>query len=192
MQTYRSNTYVPKLVQMTKSLAGKNSFQSSCTDEAGRLLAVLAGQIKQGKILEIGTGLGVGSSWILSAIAPSVNFISIDSDSNKIEKVRKTINHPQAEFVKGDWKEVISIGPFQLIFADAAIVKTVEGEQLFDILDIGGLLFMDDFTPEEHWPDEWRGRPDQVREFWLNHENLASTEVYLTPKSSAILATRIR
>jgi predicted O-methyltransferase YrrM len=192
VQTYRSNTYVPELVQMTKSLTEKNSFQSSCTDEVGRLLAVLSGQIKQGKILEIGTGLGVGSSWILSAISPSVNFISIDSDSNKIEKVRKTINHPQAEFVKGDWKEVIIMGPFQFVFADAAIVKTVEGEQLYDILDIGGLLFMDDFTPEEHWPDEWRGRPDQVREFWLNHENLASREVYLTPKSSAILATRIR
>jgi predicted O-methyltransferase YrrM len=192
VQTYRSNTYVPKLVQITKGLAEKNSFQSSCCDEVGRLLAVLAAQIKQGKILEIGTGLGVGSSWILSAISPPVYFISVDSDSNKIEMVRKTITHPQAEFVMGDWKEIVSKGPFQFIFADAAIVKTVEGEQLFEVLDIGGLLLMDDFTPEDHWPDEWRGRPDPVREFWLNHETLASTEVYLTPKSSAILATRIR
>jgi hypothetical protein len=78
------------------------------------------------------------------------------------------------------------------LFADAAIVKTDEGERLIDILDKGGLLIMDDFTPLEHWPDEWHGKPDLVREFWLNHENLAVTEIYLTPKSSAILATKIR
>ncbi|MCM3666135.1 hypothetical protein M3204_17085 [Mesobacillus subterraneus] len=192
MLTYRSNTYIPRLVNISKSLAKKHSFNGSCSDETGRLLSVLTGQVKRGKVLEIGTGFGVGSSWILSAIQPSVSFISVDVDRVKIDVVSQNIDHPQVKFICGDWEEIIQYGPFQFIFADAAIVKTDEGERLVDILDIGGLLIMDDFTPEEHWPDEWQGKPDLVREFWLNHENLTVTEIYLTPKSTAILATKIR
>ena len=190
--TYRSNTYIPELVQVSKELTEKNEFNHSCSDEVGRLLAVLARQIRDGRILEIGTGFGVGSSWILSSIAPSVQFISVDNCFEKIKLTREAIRHKQAEFVYGDWKEVISRGPFQFIFADAAIVKIVEGKQLLNTLDIGGMILMDDFTPEEHWPEEWKGKPDIVREFWLNHPGLTATEIYLTSKTSAILATRIK
>ena len=189
---YRSNTYVPEIVQVSKTLAKKYNFNNSCSDEIGRLLSVLVGQVQLGKILEIGTGFGVGSSWILSAIAPSVKFISVDNSKDKIDLTSNNIIHKQAKFVYGDWKDIIGSGPFQFIFADAAVAKIAEGESVFDILEIGGLLLMDDFTPEEHFPEEWKGEPDEVREFWLNHPNLAATEIYLTPTSSAILATRIK
>lgn len=189
---YRSNTYIPDLVQSSKILAKRNEFEHSCSDEAGRLLSVLAGQVTQGEILEIGTGFGVGSSWILSAIVPTVRLVSVDHSKEKIDLVSKTIRHNQVEFVFGDWKEVIPKGPFQFIFADAAAAKTIEGELLIETLNVGGMLLMDDFTPEEHFPEEWKGKPDQVREFWLNHPALAATEIYLTPRSSAILATKVQ
>jgi len=180
------------LVKASKVLAKRKGFDNSCSDEAGRLLSVLVGQIQQGKILEVGTGFGVGSSWILSTISPTVQFISVDNSKEKIDETSKNINHIQAEFIYGDWKEVMAKGPFQFIFADAAAAKTLEGELLYNTLDIGGMLFMDDFTPEEHFPKEWKGKPDKVREFWLNHRGLLATEIYLTPTSSAILATKVK
>ncbi|KGR78041.1 O-methyltransferase [Ureibacillus manganicus] len=189
---YRSNTYIPELVQATKKLAKSNGFEHSCSDEAGRLLAVLVGQVAKGKILEIGTGFGVGSSWILSAISQAVQFISVDYSKEKIDIVANSINHSQVEFVYGDWKDVIPKGPFQFIFADAQAAKVTEAQVLIDTLNVGGMIFMDDFTPEEHFPDEWKGKPDKVREFWLNHQELIVTEIYLTPKTSAILATKIK
>jgi predicted O-methyltransferase YrrM len=187
---YRSNTFIPEVVQVAKKLADEKGFMNSCSDEVGRLLSVLVGQIKEGKILEIGTGYGVGSSWILSAIAPAVEFISVDNSKEKIDEITNTLMHNQVEFYYGDWKEVISKGPFQFIFADAASAKTFEGELLFNILNTGGMLLMDDFTPEEYFPEEWKGKPDKVREFWLNHKELIATEIYLTPKTSVILATK--
>ncbi|MEH7237668.1 O-methyltransferase [Bacillus sp. JJ1562] len=189
---YRSNTYIPELVQASKILAKRNSFEYSCSDEAGRLLSVLVGQITQGKILEVGTGFGVGSSWILSSIAPTVKFISVDHSKEKVDAVSKCIKHNQAEFICGDWKDVITKGPFQFIFADAAAAKTIEGELLLKTLNVGGMLFMDDFTPEEHFPEEWKGKPDKVREYWLNHNGLQATEIYLTPTASVILATKVK
>ena len=191
LTTYRSNSYIPELVKRSKQLASSKGFENSCSDEAGRLLAVLVGQIKTGKVLEIGTGLGVGSSWILSAIAPTVQFITVDNDKEKIDATANHLIYSQVEYFYGDWKEVIEKGPFQFIFADAAAAKTVEGELLIQTLDQGGMLLMDDFTPEEHFPEEWKGKPDKVREFWLNHNGLIATEVYLTPTSSAILVTKI-
>ena len=189
---YRSNTYEPQLVQSSKALAESKGFEYSCSDEAGRLLSVLAGQVTQGKILEVGTGYGVGSAWILSAITPTIQFISVDNAKEKVDATAAHINHNQAEFIYGDWKEVIAKGPFQFIFADAAAAKTIEGELLINTLAVGGMLFMDDFTPEEHFPIEWQGKPDKVREYWLNHSGLRATEIYLNPTSSAILATKIK
>jgi predicted O-methyltransferase YrrM len=49
-------------------------------------------------------------------------FISVDNSEEKIELTSKTIRHKQADFVYGDWKEIIDRGPFHFIFADAAIV----------------------------------------------------------------------
>lgn len=190
MNTYRTNTIFPCLVTETKELAESRGFTGSCTDETGRLLSVLAGQVKAGKILEIGTGFGVGSAWILSNIQPDVQFVSVEIERSKVELVSKMITHSNAEFVCGDWKEIIQQGPFQFIFADAATAKTIDSEILAEILEVGGLLLMDDFTPEEYWPAEWRGKPDPVREFWLNHVRFTATEIYLTPRSSAILAVK--
>jgi predicted O-methyltransferase YrrM len=116
----------------------------------------------------------------------------VDYSKEKIDATANNLRHNQAEFIFGDWKEVLSKGPFQLIFADAAAAKTLEGELLFSTLDIGSMLFMDDFTPEEHFPEEWKGKPDQVREFWLNHNGLISTEIYLTSTSFPIVATKIK
>lgn len=45
---YRSNTYIPELVKASKMLAQKHNFENSCSDEAGRLLSVLVGQITHG------------------------------------------------------------------------------------------------------------------------------------------------
>lgn len=190
MNTSRSKTLIPCLVTDAKKLAESRGFTGSCTDETGRLLSVLAGQVKAGKILEIGTGFGVGSAWMLSNIQPDVHFVSVDIERSKVELVSKMITHSNAEFVCGDWKEITQQGQFQFIFADAATAKTIDGEILAEILEFGGLLLMDDFTPEEYWLEDWRGKPDPVREFWLNHVSLTATEIYLTPRSSAILAVK--
>ncbi len=181
---------IPDLVRQRKEAAFNEGFEHSCTDEAGRLLSVLAAQVGQGRILEIGTGLGVGSAWILSDISPGAELVSIDSSFERIEKVRGGIQHKQATYLHGDWKEAAGHGPFQLIFADAAAAKQKEGEDLIKMLDQNGVLFMDDFTPEEHFPEEWKGKPDTVRDFWFHHPLMASAEILLTSTSAAIIEVK--
>ncbi|GAB4211862.1 MAG: hypothetical protein OHK0022_46910 [Roseiflexaceae bacterium] len=50
---------------------------------------------------------------------------------------------------------------------------------------------LDDLTPQEYWPESWRGQPDTTREFWLRSPRLAATEIRVAERHAVILATRI-
>jgi len=45
LTVYRSNTYILELVKASKVLSKRNGFDNSCSDEAGRQLSILVGQI---------------------------------------------------------------------------------------------------------------------------------------------------
>lgn len=186
-----STTCIPDIVKQCKQLAEANHFAHSCSDDTGRLLRILSGQITEGKILEIGTGFGVGASWIISALSPEVSFYSVDIKQSQIEKVQREFTQPNVYFQSGDWKAMREQGPFRFVFADAAGAKNEEAVLLYHMVDSRGLLLLDDLTPEEFWPDEWKGKPDPLREYWLNHPGWAAQEIMLTPKEACILAVKL-
>jgi len=65
-----------------------------------------------------------------------------------------------------------------------------ESEHALELVAPGGMVVIDDLTPEALWPEEWRGRPDPVREFWLEDPRLRAVEILTTPRTAAILATK--
>jgi len=191
--TYRSRTEIPPLVQRAADLTATHGFDRSCIVEVGRLLSVLASHIQGGVIGEIGTGTGVGAAWMLSNLAPSTRFVTVEVDAVQATAVQDLFkDHPNAEVIHGDWHAILSRGPFDLLFVDAGEAKWDEPQVVVDALRLGGIVVLDDFTPEEDWPEDWRGKPDPVRTFWLNEARLNAVEVRTTPRTMAILATRIR
>ena len=50
------------------------------SDPAKRLLAVLASGRPSGRFAEIGTGTGVGSAWIASAMGPEATLVTVELD----------------------------------------------------------------------------------------------------------------
>ena len=74
---------VPPLVERALALSERAGFTKSCSPEAGRLLQVLAGQRGRTRVAEIGTGCGVGSAWILSALDPDVPFVTVELDPER-------------------------------------------------------------------------------------------------------------
>lgn len=192
MSQYRALTWTPPLAEQGLALARRLDFSHSCTPAVGRLLHVLAAQVVDGPIGEIGTGCGVGAGWIATGKRPAVPFYTIELDESRAtESARLLAGAPGVTMLQGDWREILAHGPFALLFADGGKAKESAAETLLAALQIGGLLVLDDFTPEEYWPAEWQGRPDSAREFWLNDPRLAATEVRVTERSSVILATRI-
>ncbi|MEW6045832.1 MAG: class I SAM-dependent methyltransferase [Bacillota bacterium] len=191
MAAYRATTHVPPLVREAMDVAKEAGFEQSCTEEVGRLLRLLASQFETGTIGEIGTGYGVGAAWIASALAPGACFVTVEIDEARAARAHALFRHlPNVRVIHGDWREIVRYGPFTMLFADGARVKERHPEVILQSLKPGGLLVLDDLTPEDQWPTEWRGRPDPVRQFWLNDPRVTATEVMVSRDHAVILATR--
>jgi predicted O-methyltransferase YrrM len=181
----------PALVRLALDLARRSRFEHSCTPEVGRLLSVLASRVRGGVVGEIGTGCGVGTAWMASALAVGVSLVTVEFDQTRAEAVRSLFaDVPNVCVLDGDWHRLLAYGPFDLLFADGGRAKEREPETLVGALKPGGTVLLDDLTPEALWPEEWRGLPDPVREFWLNDPRLAATEILTAPTEAAIVATR--
>ncbi len=199
MPTYRSAAYVPALVQDALALAERMDFANSCLEEVGRLLRVLASNVRDGVIGEIGAGTGVAAAWMVGDLAPTARFVTVELDESRATAVQELLQSvPDARVIHGDWHAILEHGPFDLLFVDAAPAKAYPGEganremeHIVRAMRVGGLIVMDDLSPQEYWPEEWRGRPDPLRELWLNDARLAATEVLTTPRTTVILATRL-
>jgi len=158
----------------------------------GRLLAVLAGRVRGGLVGEIGTGCGVGAAWMAGALAAESSLVTVELDPARARAAREIFaDVPNVRVLTGDWHELLGYGPFDLLFADGGRSKEREPDTLVRALKPGGTVLLDDLTPEALWPEEWRGRPDPVREFWLDDPRLMATEILTAPTDAAIVATRL-
>ena len=70
----------PPLVTRARELERELGFERSSIPEVGRLLHVLAGQRGRTRVGELGTGCGVGAAWIVSALPPTVPFVTVELD----------------------------------------------------------------------------------------------------------------
>jgi len=192
MTTDRAGTAIPPLVARAMELAERTGFAWSCIPDVGRLLRVLAGHARGGVVGEIGTGCGVGTAWMVGALASDARLVTIELDEDRAALARDLfVAYPNVRVIQGDWRDILPAGPFDLLFIDAGGPKRDEPEAALEVLRPGGMVVLDDMTPEEHWPPEWRGRPDPVRAFWLNSARLDAIELLTTPTTSVILATRV-
>jgi predicted O-methyltransferase YrrM len=188
-------------VAKAQVLAEQQGFTRSCAPEVGRLLRVLAAGARGGVVGEIGSGYGLGAAWMVDALAAAstdgtrghsgLSFVTVEEDAHRAEAVRNLLApYPWARVLHDDWHAILAHGPFTLLFADAAPSKEAP-DRVIEALAPGGIVVLDDFTPEDRWPPEWRGKPDPVRQLWLPNPRLAATEVLVTHDSAVILATRL-
>ena len=174
-------------------------FERSSIPEIGRLLALLAATRPNGRFAEIGTGVGVGSAWVVDALGPEAIFVTVELDADRAAAAERLFSEfPNVRVLQGDWHELLPPeGPFDLLFFDGGAWKRLPPEKVeqesraaLELVAPAGIAVIDDLTPVSLWPEEWRGRPDPARDFWLNQAELAATELLTTPDTAAILAVR--
>ena len=162
---------------------------AGCSRDARRLAA-------GGRIGEVGTGTGVGAASIASALAAGATLVTVELDQARAAAAAELLaGEPACTVLQGDWREVLPPhGPFDLLFFDGAHWKRdpeQEAPLAVDVLRPGGLLVIDDLTPVELWPEEWRGQPDLARDWLAANRSLRSVEVRTTASTAAIVAARL-
>ena len=193
MQQYRSLTLIPPLVKRAKNLARQMAYRTNCSDGSGRLLRLLASQTQGGLIGEIGSGCGVGTSWILSAIAPGTSLITVEKNAS-LAAVSRTLleNYSMVRVLFGEWNEIVKFGPFSLLYVSAREARFCAPEVLMEALRLGGMMLIDSLVPLEQLPYESLQKTDPLRSFWLNDSRLEATEINVSGSEAIILATRIQ
>ncbi len=176
---------LPPLVERALALADELGFERSCTPETGRLLQMLAGQRGRVRVAEIGSGCGVGSAWILSALDPAAAFVTVEPDDERAAAVAQLLADDESALVlHAGWRDVLPAeAPFDLLFADGGGQATKTDESLIGLLAPGGTIVIDDMTPG-------RGMDgDPVRELWLRHSRVAAVELQVSARESVIVGT---
>jgi predicted O-methyltransferase YrrM len=183
---------LPPLVVAATARARQSGFPLSCEPAVGRLLAVLAAQLPEGaRVLELGTGAGVGTAWIVSGLQPraDVTVTSVEKDPANAALAAGGDWPSFVDLRHGDALEVLAEGgTFDLIFADAAGGKHDGLDRSVAALRPHGLLMVDDMTPQPDWPGSLRAAQDTVRQQLLSAPELTSAE--LAVGSGVILSAR--
>lgn len=184
-------TEVPALVRRAVRAAEEAGFEHSCRPVQGRLLRLLAGGVAGGRIGETGTGFGVGLAWLATGAGPGTTLVSIERHPERHAAAAAVFaDVPSVTLRHGDWTELATAGPFDLLVADGGgqgkgTEPPLEPSRW---LRPGGCLVMDDFTPMSSWPPTFGGAPDNARLHWLRHPELLATELRLAPDLATVVA----
>ncbi|WP_026969991.1 O-methyltransferase [Algoriphagus terrigena] len=123
----------------------------------GSFLKTLAGSKPKGRFLEMGTGTGLSTSWILDGMDQNSSLVSIDFDDQFLSIAREFLgNDPrlELELIDGEkWVESNAGQRFDYIFADTWHGKYLLLDEVLEMLKVGGLYIVDDMLPQANWPD---------------------------------------
>jgi predicted O-methyltransferase YrrM len=172
----------PPLVRRAIELAERLGFDRSCSAETGAL-NVLAAAVERRRLGEIGTGVGVGAAWIVSALDPRVPFVTVEADPDFAAAAAWLFaSDRHVRVLHGDWRELLPAeARFALVFVHVADAKD-DVEAVLGLLAPRGLAVLEDFTPGPE--------PDARRTAWLTHPELAPVELGTSAATAAVLAAR--
>jgi predicted O-methyltransferase YrrM len=140
---------------------------------------------------EFGTGCGVGTAWLRSGVRGDARILTAELDPKLAGAAAEIFeDDPQVEVLSADWSTLLDKGPFSLLFLDSGEPTEVGVDSIADLVEAGGIVVLDDFTPCELWPPITYGRVDTLREQWLTDDRFTSVEVMVAPDASALIATK--
>ena len=125
--------------------------------KVGALLAALAASKPGGRLLELGTGTGHGSAWLLSGMDPTARLDTVDTDAQVVAIARRHLgSDTRVTFHVVDGSAFITQTPrgqFDLIYADAWPGKFSHLDEALALLKPGGMYVIDDLLPQPNWPE---------------------------------------
>ena len=123
----------------------------------GALLRVLSASKPNGRFLELGTGTGIATAWLLHGMDSRSKLTSVDVDANVQDVARQFLGKDaRLTLVLEDGLEFLKNEPsetYDLVFADAMPGKYDGLEQSLRVVKPGGFFVIDDMLPQPNWPE---------------------------------------
>lgn len=152
-EIFRRPAGISDIVAETAAL----SFNMASEAKVGALLAVLAASKPGGRLLELGTGTGHGTAWLLSGMDATATLDSVDTDETVVAVARRHLGGDRrVTFHVTDgaaFLQTEGLQPFDVIYADAWPGKFSHLDEALSLLRPGGVYVIDDLLPQDNWPD---------------------------------------
>ncbi len=156
-------------------------FNLASTRETGALLRALVRENRAVNVLELGTGTGMATCWMLDGLDDDGHLVTVDIDPVVQQVAKINLGHDaRLVFVEEDGSAFLRQPTdmrFDLIFADAMPGKFSELDEALSLLADGGVYVGDDLLPQDNWPgdhapkvpvyiENMRSRPELTVEYW--------------------------
>lgn len=150
-------------LQEPKTLAGiwadtrASGFTMASEPLTCSLLRTLAATKPSARILELGSGTGLSTAWLLDGMDANSSLITVDNDESFLSIAKKHLgNYPRLTVICNDGDEFLRSlkgQQFDFIFADTWSGKYRLLEEALDLVSPAGIYVIDDMLPQTNWPD---------------------------------------
>jgi len=155
--TEEINQNYPKAYQQINTATMASGFNMASDVLTCSLLKTLAASKPSGSFLELGTGTGLSTAWILDGLDEQSTLISIDHDAKFLAIAKDYLGDDDRLTLVNtdgaDWFKENEGKKFDYIFADTWHGKYLLLDEAIAMLNKGGLYIIDDMLPQQNWPD---------------------------------------
>lgn len=149
-------------LQEPKTLAGiwadtqASGFTMASEPLTGSLLRTLAAMKPSARFLELGSGTGLSTAWLLDGMDANSRLVTVDNEQSVSSILKKHLGHDQRLTVvcnEGDEFLHSQKGQqFDFIFADTWSGKYRLFDEALDLVSPAGIYLIDDMLPRANWP----------------------------------------
>jgi predicted O-methyltransferase YrrM len=142
------------LAQILKRTADLR-FDMASEQRTGALLRTLAASKPAGRFLELGTGTGIATAWLLDGMDAASELTSVDVNSSFQEVASEAFSadHRLTLVTEDALAFRQPAAGYDLVFADALAGKYDGLDDALRVVKDGGFYAIDDMLPQPNWPD---------------------------------------
>lgn len=174
-------THSPKMYQRLSKKSKEIGFTMPSDLHIGALLKTLVASRRNGRFLELGTGMGLSLSWMVDGMDANSQLTSLDNDPELVEIVKPYFENDTRVHILctdgAEWLENYSGEKFDLVFADAWPGKYSHLDHVLDIVKSGGFYVIDDMKEQPNWPEGHEEKALALMDCLERREDLTLTKL---------------
>lgn len=144
---------LPQILVKTDELG----FGMSSEPRTGAFLRTLAASKPGGRFLEMGTGTGIATAWLLDGMDRDSKLVSVDTDSQAQAVAKEFLGRDdRLTLVLEDGLHFLrrhQAAIYDFVFADAMPGKYEGLDDCLRVVKNGGFYVIDDMLPQANWPE---------------------------------------
>jgi len=146
----------PALWEAMQQATEESGFPMASDAKTGSLLRTLAAAKPDSAFLELGTGTGLSTAWILDGMDTTSTLVTVDNEAAVQSIAQRYLGHdPRVTFHLADggaFLEGLAGQQFDYIFADTWPGKYTHLDLTLSLLKPGAFYILDDMLQQPNWP----------------------------------------